>query len=515
MRLAVVASTSTVLPVLDAVAAMEELHLSAGWTGEESVRAWLDRHPEVETVPSWADLLVRSDVDAVLLAGITEEVVTAARRFAERRVPVWVVTDDPNGPANLFELTSIWQETPQAIRPIFLSGVASIARTALGQAQSEQVGPLWKVEFSRSIRGNVPGRLTRTEIDRWFLQDAEWLCRLVPGHRPPDNVPDADPETERAFTRVTMLTSGQAEETCLEASVTLSGDDVPEAVWTLSGTQGADCWQLTLRGDRGQVIAGTDGHHGWRIETPAGTESGDASPLLADLTTQLTQLASELKESDREPPAPSSPLPLSSSFSPPPGPPAWMQVVRLAEIGAAARKSLARKRTIPVHYEEASERSQFKSQMTAVGCGVLTWTLFGAVLLLMLAAVADPRDRELRSASAAGFVLQRGDFVEGRTELTAEGVTQLDRIARQWSAVSPVLLIEQSPDADLDRERVKWIGDHLEQSGARDPHARIVTRPLSGQWFETAMWVGWGIVFVPLAVFLAAQSLILLARPAE
>lgn len=512
MRLAVIASTSTVLPVLDVVAALEELHLVAGWSNHGTVQTWLDHNLETESVPSWADVLVHSDIDAVLLAGISDEVIAAARQFAEKRVPLWVVTDDSGGPARLFELTSLWQENPQAIRPIFVSGAASIARQALETAGQSPIGPLWKVEFTRNIAGTVPGRLTKSEIDRWFLQDAEWLCRLVPAHPQPASGSAADQEAERSFTRVTMLVSGQSQETCLEASITLSGEEIPEAVWTLSGTEATDSWRLTLRGDGGQVTASSVGGNGWRMDGPGNVHSGEESPLLLDLTDQLGRLAAAPGDSQSDAAGASSTRPHVPS---PAANVHWMQVVRLAEIGAAARKSLARKRTIQVHYEEASERNQFKSQMTALGCGLLTWTLFGVMLLLLVAAVADPRDRELRTASAAGFVLQQGDFVEHRPELTAEGIDQLDRIARQWSAVSPVLVVEESPAAELNEGRMNRIGNHLEARGIRDPHARLVTRPLTGRWFETAMWIGWGIVFAPLAVFLAAQLLIVVARPAE
>ena len=51
-------------------------------------------------------------------------------------------------------------------------------------------------------------------------------------------------------------------------------------------------------------------------------------------------------------------------------------------------KSLRRRRTIDVHFDGVSERSAFKTQMTAIGCGVLTYLLFGLVAFLVIATVA-------------------------------------------------------------------------------------------------------------------------------
>jgi len=62
------------------------------------------------------------------------------------------------------------------------------------------------------------------------------------------------------------------------------------------------------------------------------------------------------------------------------------------ELADAADKSLRRRRTVDVHFDTGSERGLFKSQMTAMGCGVLTFMLFGMVAYLILAQLADLPD---------------------------------------------------------------------------------------------------------------------------
>jgi hypothetical protein len=48
-----------------------------------------------------------------------------------------------------------------------------------------------------------------------------------------------------------------------------------------------------------------------------------------------------------------------------------------------------RRRSIDIYFETQSERSQFKTQMTAIGCGVLCLTLVAVIVLLMIGALFD------------------------------------------------------------------------------------------------------------------------------
>jgi len=62
------------------------------------------------------------------------------------------------------------------------------------------------------------------------------------------------------------------------------------------------------------------------------------------------------------------------------------------ELMEALQKSLRRRRTVDVYFDGVSERSAFKTQMTAIGCGVLTYLMFGLVAFLVVAQVAAPPD---------------------------------------------------------------------------------------------------------------------------
>lgn len=54
-----------------------------------------------------------------------------------------------------------------------------------------------------------------------------------------------------------------------------------------------------------------------------------------------------------------------------PQPVSWLDETRCLELFDAARTSARRRRVVPLDYEAASEEANFKSTMTAVGCGLL------------------------------------------------------------------------------------------------------------------------------------------------
>jgi hypothetical protein len=71
----------------------------------------------------------------------------------------------------------------------------------------------------------------------------------------------------------------------------------------------------------------------------------------------------------------------------------WEDVVRVFEWFDACEHSLERRRTIELHSEPASERTVFKTQMTAIGCGLLMATLLLALVYLAVgAAIGDPKE---------------------------------------------------------------------------------------------------------------------------
>lgn len=68
----------------------------------------------------------------------------------------------------------------------------------------------------------------------------------------------------------------------------------------------------------------------------------------------------------------------------------WMESFSATlELAEAVEKSLRRRRTVDVHFDTGSERGVFKSQMTAIGCGVLVFMMLGMVAYLIVAQLTD------------------------------------------------------------------------------------------------------------------------------
>ncbi len=82
----------------------------------------------------------------------------------------------------------------------------------------------------------------------------------------------------------------------------------------------------------------------------------------------------------------------------------WMEAFSVTlELTEAVQKSLRRKRTVDVHFDSGSEKGVFKSQMTAIGCGILTFMMFGMVAYLVIAQLVNLPDWILHVARVLWF----------------------------------------------------------------------------------------------------------------
>jgi len=74
----------------------------------------------------------------------------------------------------------------------------------------------------------------------------------------------------------------------------------------------------------------------------------------------------------------------------------WMEAFSVTlELEEAVAKSLRRRRTVDVHFDSGSEKGVFKSQMTAMGCGVLIFMMLAMVAYLILAQLVKLPDAVL------------------------------------------------------------------------------------------------------------------------
>jgi len=77
---------------------------------------------------------------------------------------------------------------------------------------------------------------------------------------------------------------------------------------------------------------------------------------------------------------------------------AWCQTAmdrysQTLQVAAAIDKSIRRRRTVDISMDELTERAAFKTQMTAIGCGVLTWLFIGLIGYLLVGQLLKPPER--------------------------------------------------------------------------------------------------------------------------
>lgn len=481
MQLAFIASDDSILPIIEAAQACEGVELAASWTLSEQLRTEIARkHNGLRFTNAWTDLLSNSGIDTIAIAGSDPEVVTAATHLLHsgRRLLVSTLSTDP---ASIFTYTALWQDSPDQIQPLFFSGVSQVVRQLATQLPNTETGPLWRVEFSRTMavqnsKSLQQPRLSRSDISTQLFQDLSWFRPIEANSR-----------------QITMLVTEQGDaEFPIEAQVKLTGENAVELNWRLNAGD-SNGWNMNLIGERGnhRIECAPDGKVTTLSETSLATPN--AATIVGDLIEQLRSI------NNAEPH------------------PSWYEVIQLGEIGAAAERSVQKKRTISIQYEDASERSQFKSQMTAIGCGALLWAMFGTITMLIVGASVDPRDREYITSASADYVLRHEDFTQNSNQLNQTGETHLREIARTWSSTSPVLILESDDQGheDLDESRALTVLDELGLLDINDAKQRLAVRPLPGQAFETLLIIGWTVVFSPIAIVMIAQLLILVARPAE
>lgn len=288
--------------------------------------------PHVTFVPDWPALLADRTIEAVLIAGDSDERRAAIRQLAEQDRPVWVWPDARQGLPFAYEVALIAHERTSPLWGIWRHRGDPVLAGVHAKREGGELAGLEHVELTRQICGDdlAPAELAAA-LQRGLLPDLDLLRWLG---------------AEAA--RVTTLRTTGPGDRLWKQSVLLAADHGPGASWTgeiVAGTTSTA--RLQLRHSAGTLVLVEDAAGCWRAESGPDTTPA-APPVLATATP-------------------------------------WADVVRVFEWFDACEHSLERRRTIELHSEPVSERTVFKTQMTALGCGVLMGTL---LLLLAYLAIA-------------------------------------------------------------------------------------------------------------------------------
>lgn len=394
MNFALLGNDPAVLPLISAIASDSRHALTHAALAGELQLDVMHSAPAVRVCGNWDELLLAEDLNAIVVAGHSESVLEGARQLAAAGKPLVILPAADQGLDWVYQLTLVRDDTRVLLVPLFPHHAFPAVRRARELIQNATIGALLHLQFEREQppAEPFPGSplLSRDEIERELLPDAD-LLRTFGGD----------------YDQVTAVYSGTVGPRVSVATFTLAGRGLPEATWTVRASDSTR-WSLKITSVRGQLALlsdAADPEPALQLDgEPAGAPAGadKAGDALLDWVERALR-----GEHIR---------------------PNWNDLTRAFEIVDATRRSLARRRTIDLHFETTSERSLFKTQMTAIGCGVLTFTMFAVILLLIAGAVFDPGDRVMRIARALVFVpLFLFLVLQGLLWITRPSVSEADR----------------------------------------------------------------------------------------
>lgn len=308
----------------------------------------------------WEDLLVAKDVDAVIVGGSDSQILEGAKQLATARIPIMFVPRADQGSTFAYELGLIRDDNHLLLWPLLWH---RFDRAAIQLKQSLKDGELGRVQFlqlQRSLSQPSPGMpIAPSIVDDELLLDVD-LPRWLIGD----------------YDQVTALQTAATSEGVQMQSVVLAGRSLPESNWSINSVPGPGVWKLTVRGERGVALLQREDQsrqliyefNGQRTE---GNERQTAQDALAafvlSVPTRDHGSANPMSKHDANG--------------------IWGELIKCYETVDATHRSVRRRRTIEMHFEPMSERAIFKTQMTAIGCGLLMATFFLTLCYLGIASL--------------------------------------------------------------------------------------------------------------------------------
>jgi hypothetical protein len=285
----------------------------------------------VEFVPQWEDLLPDATISDVLVGGASDEALRAARHLAQAGKTVWLLPHPGQGLLFAYEIGLQLEEGQGVVAPVFPDRALTWWQQLVALAGEGGLRGIQYIEIERFADAHgESAALSEAVVDARLLWDLDLVRRLA-----------------GRYSRVTTLRTGGDGGHIRQQTVTLTGEGVPETVWTIKPRAADSADRLTLHTTEGT----------WQLEVrDGGATQWLAPPPSALLDAPLRSDADVLFPTD-----------VTAA--------AWRAAIEAFELADAVQHSLERRRTIELHHEPVSERTIFKTQMTALGCGVLAATL--------------------------------------------------------------------------------------------------------------------------------------------
>lgn len=448
--------------------------------------------PGIRVLESWEELLVDTAADVTLVAGDSDSVQAGAKQLALDERTLALVAQASQSSAFVYELTLTHDDNKVPLVPVPRLSVHPLVVKLHDLIQQGELGQIVLQRVERTVSagrrtdGTSGAGLTREEVDEALLGDVP-LLRFLGGN----------------YNRITAVHSGSEATKITQATVTLGGNDLAEATWTTR--PGAPAWSLEVSGSLGSATLTLEGGLAGALVDSASSTSASSETKPESSSTddggglganQLAAIEQSLDDSATH----------------------WAEMTRAFETVEATHTSLRRRRTIDLFFETTSERSIFKSQMTAVGCGLIMLTLFGLVAFLLVGAFVDSNSRMQENAKADKRMIYDAEFVSGTAQLNATGLKHISEISREVQQSAETVFVMPAPDVEdgkVNTGRVAAVVATLLKSGHADSAAFVqiasVPHPATLILLQVLriLWIS------PLVLFLIMQSLLFVTRPSS
>ena len=302
-----------------------------------------------KVLESWETLLTATDIDGVIVGGSDARIQEGIKQIATAGIPMLFLATAGQGSTSIYELGLIYDENQAPMIPAFWHR-HDAATKRLRQAIA--TGELGRIQFlqcdmsvtQRSTNAPIP----QSRVDEELLEDIDLLRWLVGD-----------------YDHVTALRTAASDAGVLMQNVVLTNPSLPDANWSIRPATVEEEWRLIVRGDlhAAELIQETNSPV-WTCVIQGETTRGD---LTRTSTNLLNSFESAVNSSSSEQ--------------------EWPDLVKCFETVDATHRSVRRKRTVELFFEPMSERAIFKTQMTAIGCGLLVGTLFLMLCFLGIASI--------------------------------------------------------------------------------------------------------------------------------
>ena len=342
MRLALLCDDATVVPWLDAIANDPTHEVVLAVTLSPRCAEILRGRSGIRLTPHWEDLLAGKGFDTILVGGSDPTMLEAIKQLASAGQKLLFLLTIDQGSTFVYELSLIRDDNHVSIIPALWHRCDPALIRTRELIRTASLGRVQLLQFQREIVSES-SLVSQADINRALLADIDLLRWLVGD-----------------YDQVTALRTGASDAGVLTQSVKLAGKNLPEATWDARASKTSGI-RLTIHAEQGIATIELDVQSREWVLTDSNGER-----LLGNRGAAIRSFLSQLDVGTA-------------------GPVEWQELVRGFETVDATGRSVARRRTIELHFEPMSERAIFKTQMTAIGCSVLIATLMLVMVYLAIA----------------------------------------------------------------------------------------------------------------------------------